>query len=892
MKRKTPPPQQRLNLIFRYKRYLKSWIVRFLAILLTACFVAVELPVGAMISPQGHDRGNHLTVSQAETDNLVQQGKKLYEIGRFTSAVKLLEQAVDEFKLSGDPLHQAITLSNLSLAYQKLGLWEKADLAITNSLNLLQEFNRSPENLPFIAQALDVRGHLEFSQGKTQVALTTWREAGDIYKSSGDTSEFINNRINIAKALQILGHFRQANQILSGLDKVLKSQTDLVLRAKGLRNLGDVLAVVDDLEESHRILELSLKNAQESGSNTEISKTLLSLANLTRLQQKIPVALEYYEQAIATSTNFTTHIQSELNLLSLLIASKKYADVNILISKIQPELNHLSHSRPEVNAKINFVHNLIKLGSEEGENKKLSKSVSLPKSARILAKAIAEAQDLKDKRAESYALGTLGELYQQNQQFYEAKKLTQKALFIAKAIRALDITYQWQWQMGSLLKHDGKIQDAITYYGEAIKTLQYLRKDLISINTDIQFSFAQSVEPVYRELLELLLQKRVPNSKNLKLARYTIESLQLAELDDFFRSACLKPKKIFDKLVDRDDSHSAVIYPIVLSESFDIILKLPHKKLLHHKAVINQEQVEDTLAELRKNLKNVTRTADVKRLSGKVYDWMIRPFETELANSGIKTLVFVLDGELRNIPMSVIYDRQQEKYLIEKYAIALTPGLQLLDTKPWHKVALNVLSGGVDRELSIDGKTFPRLTNVGRELKNIQSEVLNSKKLVNQKFTETNLHNQLQTIPFSVVHLATHGKFSSDPQNTFILTWNELLRTRKFDNLLRETNGYNSFQDPNSIDLLVLSACETAQGDKKAALGLSGVALKAGARSTIATLWSTDDESTADLMNRFYRELKTGINKTEALHRAQLATLEQEKRPYFWAPFVLIGNWL
>ena len=468
--------------------------------------------------------------------------------------------------------------------------------------------------------------------------------------------------------------------------------------------------------------------------------------------------------------------------------------------------------------------------------------------------------------------------------------------------------------MGRLLKQTGKIQDAISYYEQAVENLQKLRKDLISINTDIQFSFAKSVEPVYRELLELLLRNEVYNPKNLVQARYTIESLQLAELDDFFRSACLNPKKIDDTLIDREDSHSAVVYPIILPESLDVIIKLPHKQnLLHHKTKINQEQVEETLRKIRSYLKNVTRTADVKRLSAEVYKWIIQPFETELANSEIKTLVFVLDSELRNIPMSVLYNPQQEKYLIEKYAIALTPGLQLLDSKAWNsktwnskawnsktwnsktsrdQLALNVLSGGVDRELSVDGKKFPRLNNVERELKNIQSEISNSTTLVNQNFTETNLHNQLQIVPFSIVHLATHGEFSSNPQNTFILTWNQLLKSRKFDNLLRETNGYNSFQDPNSIDLLVLSACQTAQGDKRAALGLAGVALKAGARSTIATLWSVDDESTADLMNRFYRELKTGINKTEALHRAQLATLEQEKRPYFWAPFVLIGNWL
>ncbi|KST66307.1 CHAT domain-containing protein [Mastigocoleus testarum] len=866
--------------------------------LLTACLVVIESPVGANVPSKGNlykgrYQNSNLIVSQADVDKLAQQGQKLYQTGDFASAVKLLQQAINKFELSGDTLHQAISLSNLSSAYQKLGLWEDADLAVATSLNLLQRLNSSSENLRYIAKALDVRGHLELARGQTQVALTTWKEVGDIYKSLDDTYSLINNRIGRAQILQILGHFRQANQVLNGLEEIVNSQANPILKAKLLRSLGNIVAVIDDLKESSRLLESSLKNAQDSGSNTEISKTLLSLANLARIQHRMPVAVNYYKQAIERSNNFDIRLQSQLNLLSLLIDVKQYPDVYLLISQIQPELNYLPISRPGVNAKINFVHSLIKLSSEAGENRKLFKSISSSKPAQILAKAIKDARKLKDRRIESYAIGTLGELYKQDKRFYEAEKLTEKALFIAQTIHALDITYQWEWQMGLLLQQNGKTQDAIAHYKNAIETLQGLRKDLISINTDIQFSFTQSVEPVYRELLELLLQEKVPNSENLKLARNTIESLQLAELDDFFRSACLEPSEIVDTLIEKQDFHSAVIYPIILSKSLDVILKVPGEPdLLHYKTAINKEELESTVAKLREYLKNVTRTADVKRLSGKVYQWMIKPFETELAKSGIKTLVFVLDGELRNIPMSVLYDGQQDKYLIEKYAITITPGLQLLDTEIRQKLALNVLTGGVDREISVDGKTFPPLTNVERELKNIQSEVSNSKILVNQKFTEVNLHNQLQTIPFSVVHLATHGEFSSDPQNTFILTWNELLKSRKFDNLLRETNGYNSFQDPNSIDLLVLSACQTAQGDRRAALGLAGVALKAGARSTIATLWSVDDESTADLMNKFYSELKTGVNKTEALHQAQLATLDREKRPYFWAPFVLMGNWL
>lgn len=315
---------------------------------------------------------------------------------------------------------------------------------------------------------------------------------------------------------------------------------------------------------------------------------------------------------------------------------------------------------------------------------------------------------------------------------------------------------------------------------------------------------------------------------------------------------------------------------------------MPNQELRHYKTAIAQNDVEKTIAELRKNLLDVTATGRVQQQSQQIYNWLIQPAQTELVNSGIKTLVFVLDGELRNIPMAVLYDKQQKKYLIEKYAIALTPGLQLLDPKPLRQVQLNALTAGVSEKRPVEGKEFPQLENVPRELKEIKSEVSKSEELLNQQFTQTNLQNKLQTVAFSVVHLATHGEFSSDAEKTFILTWDKLVKVKEFDNLLRVSDK-DRF---SGIELLVLSACQTAEGDKRAALGLAGIAMRAGVRSTLATLWSIDDRSTADVMSEFYRQLKAGVNKAQALQRAQLGVFAKEKAPYFWAPYVLVGNWL
>ncbi|NJR64375.1 MAG: CHAT domain-containing protein [Leptolyngbyaceae cyanobacterium CRU_2_3] len=140
-----------------------------------------------------------------------------------------------------------------------------------------------------------------------------------------------------------------------------------------------------------------------------------------------------------------------------------------------------------------------------------------------------------------------------------------------------------------------------------------------------------------------------------------------------------------------------------------------------------------------------------------------------------------------------------------------------------------------------------------------------------------------------MVHLATHGQFSSNAAETFLLTWDGRINVNQLSQLLRSRDPKNP-----PIELLVLSACQTAAGDDRAALGLAGIAIRSGARSTLASLWKVNDESTTAFMAQFYRELiQPGISKTAALRNAQIALLHdsQYQQPFFWAPFVLVGNW-
>jgi CHAT domain-containing protein len=113
---------------------------------------------------------------------------------------------------------------------------------------------------------------------------------------------------------------------------------------------------------------------------------------------------------------------------------------------------------------------------------------------------------------------------------------------------------------------------------------------------------------------------------------------------------------------------------------------------------------------------------------------------------------------------------------------------------------------------------------------------------------------------------------------------------KELSELLRSREGRQS----QAIELLVLSACDTATGDDRAALGLAGLAVKSGARSTIATLWPVKDKAAALMMTEFYKNLqKPQVNKAEALRQAQLHLLQKTdfREPFFWSGVVLVGNW-
>ena len=291
--------------------------------------------------------------------------------------------------------------------------------------------------------------------------------------------------------------------------------------------------------------------------------------------------------------------------------------------------------------------------------------------------------------------------------------------------------------------------------------------------------------------------------------------------------------------------------------------------------------------------------------SRQLYQWLIAPLEIDLTEAGIDTLLFYLDEGLRSIPLAALYDG--EKFLIESYNFSLIPSLSLTNASYEGLQNAEVLAMGMSE--FVDRPTLP---NVLTEILTITEELWPGEALLNQAFTLENLQKKRSQQGFKIIHVATHANFS-DRDHSYIQFWD-----RKFP--LKQLRDLEWYKQPQ-VELLVLSACETGLGNTpETEMGFAGLAHQAGVKSALASLWQVSDVGTLGLMISFYRNLKSGSIKAEALRQAQLELLHGEveveagllhstrgdvsvlntlalrlktedlSHPYYWAGFTMIGS--
>ena len=547
------------------------------------------------------------------------------------------------------------------------------------------------------------------------------------------------------------------------------------------------------------------------------------------------------------------------------------------------------------------------------------------------------AKRLNNPAAQAYTNGYLGKLYENAERYAEALTLTRRAQFFTQHAREqLFVSYLWDWQLGRILKAKGENLKAITAYQEAIDNFQPVRSQMTATGyfNLWEQTFRESTAPIYFELADLLLQQAsntpvaTKREKLLLQAITTIEQFKEAELQDYFQSDCIDTQSECGDLAKILDEQTAILYPISLPDRLELLLQ--KRDSLVQTTVFTSEQtlrreIAFFLSPLRRhpNLVELNKSRGLRGLRGlrdgtskitdaeictpllrgnkplpftesagdfaepaqKLYDWLIKPLHSHL--QGIETLVIAPDAALRTIPFAALRDGQQ--FLIQKYALAVTPSLCFSEKTVVNKETKQILLAGLSK--GVQG--FSPLPCAKYELDSLHTlfkEI--SEPLLNEDFVTKKISSDIKQKSYSIVHIASHGQFNANLKNTFILTYDDKLSMNQLERLMSLATVKEK-----PVDMLTLSACETAVGDDRAALGLAGVALKAGVKTALASLWKVDDEATPAVVIEFYQQLANSMSKAKALQKAQTMMLTDKnylryRHPYYWSAFLLIGNWL
>ncbi|MEG4114047.1 MULTISPECIES: CHAT domain-containing protein [unclassified Microcoleus] len=355
----------------------------------------------------------------------------------------------------------------------------------------------------------------------------------------------------------------------------------------------------------------------------------------------------------------------------------------------------------------------------------------------------------------------------------------------------------------------------------------------------------------------------------------------------------------------------AILYVWAKDKHLELVLLLPDGKSVFKSVPASRQ----TVLQVAKEFTNAIRTprrlnaADYKQPAEELYQWLIAPLQADLEANKIDTLVFSMDSGLRTLPLAALYDGKQ--FLVEKYSLGLIPSLSLTDTRYAGVKGSEVLAMGASNfPAKYDQNPLPA---VPLELSTIVGKIWPGSSFLNEAFTLANLKQKRNQPQYKIIHLATHGDFQpGGAENSYIQFWDTKLRLNQLDQL--------KLSNPQ-VELLVLSACTTAVGDEQAELGFAGLAIHAGVKSALASLWYVSDVGTLGLMTEFYQQLRTTPIKAEALRQAQLAMLRGEVRlqdgylvrsgknqalplpseltargdrnlshPYYWAAFTMIGS--
>ena len=681
--------------------------------------------------------------------------------------------------------------------------------------------------------------------------------------------------------------------------------------------------------------EVLLREAinRKAGEPQDRARWIAALAVLQAEQDLTEEASHLYAEALRlTGDDNKLRLGIRLGQSGLMTSEQRFTELNSLYDAIA------KIPAPEDRAAL--LINLARQAQDFGET-------GLPLAYDSLEQARRDAAHQPRLLAE--ALGGLAHLYEDRKRNDDALRLNQQAIQVAQGIEAHDLLLELEARQGRLYQRRQQRTEALAAYQRAVDHIEAIRPDIPVEYHNGRSSFRDTLEPIYLGLADLLLAEAAQataEEKNrlLRRVRETVELIKQSELEDFLGGRCAV-QSARTALLDNVAVNTAIIYPIILPDRLELLVSIG-SEIRQYTQQVDADTLQVTTRRLADSLRK--GSDDVTIHARKLYGWLIAPLEPELRGNHVQTLVIVPDGVLRLIPLAALHDGKQ--YLIERYALASSPGLTLFEpSSQAHRDPKTLLAGmsepgsvvehlppvildgavrnnesGYDSERDTHTRALPlgytdkerqtpkirqaylerlerdpqfisnvrkqlTLPGVTREIDNMRQWQPHNTLLMNKDFTVEGFRQQVVREPYSVVHIASHGVFGGTADTSFIMAYDDIINIDELERLLKS----NKFKQP--VELLTLSACQTAEGDDRAPLGLSGIALKANVRSALGSLWPVDDAAAAQLMPEFYKVLlQPGTSKVRALQQAQLTLLKdkQYEHPYFWAPFILVGNWL
>jgi len=726
--------------------------------------------------------------------------------------------------------------------------------------------------------ALPGVGRATFADDPWEQAARRATEAVEVERKAGDGARLAEALARRAEAYQALGHRSQALVDLEEAAALLdgpNAPPALVVGVTGA--LGQAYFLAGRLDRAQPTLDRALELARSANAPRLEAAVQNDLGLVLAAEGKPDAALGAYRaaaQRARAANDGLLAAKASLNAARLAHRQSRGTEPAPLAREALAALATLPDSREKAFQLAAAGEVLRRAGDQAGAESALTQA------ARIAA-------DLQDARASAYAQGYLAELALDRGRMAEALDLNARAVFAAQSAGTPETLFLWQWQEARLLDRAGRPDDALAAYRRALEALGPLKVDYATELWANRESFRAEIGPAYLGYTDLLLRRAggmkdaAEVRKTLREAQGVLERFKTVELEDYFRDDCVARYLARAKPIEQTAPRTAVVYPVPLADRLDLLVSIGAD--IHRVTVpVDEATLRRESLQLRALLEKRT-TYQYLPHARRIYDWVIRPIEPLLEKAGVETLVFVPDQPLRSIPLGALHDGRD--FLIVRYAIATAPSLTLTEPQPLVAKGARVLASGLTE--AVQG--FPALPYVGMELDELNA-IGSGAELRDRTFTADNLERELRDKPFSIVHVASHAQFESDSRRSFLLTYDGRMTIDRLENSMK----LNRYRD-EPVELLFLSACQTAAGDERAALGLAGVAVKAGVRSALATLWHINDQASSLLVGEFYRQVgQPGVSKAEALRRAQMKMLTdlRYRHPGYWSPFLVIGNWL